>query len=526
MNRRLIPLLFVLILLLITQARSSIGNSGPYSFPDLGNMLFFFASPTSGPQDLTLGYALITPKVTLPSTSPAPAGFEILRYRADGVWVSWASMPLSAAVSSGRTYAEVNGPVTTGAAFVNPTKAPITISYYFTNNATGSDFGAGTLTLDAGTQMAAFFNAAPFNISTTFRGTFTFSASDGVGAGSIRGYTNERNEFLWSAQTIIPLNQPSTAPLVMAQFADGGGWKTSVELVNAADQPISGSVRFYSEGSGTTAATPLSIVANGQTASAFPFSIAPHASANFDTSGLGSTVQVGSVVVTPDVGTKSPAGQVVFALVNNGATVTQAGVAAQPASTAARVYVQGFYPTGSYIGSPESGESGVAITNTATTATTVTAELFDSNGVTTGLRTTFSLPPLGHMARLLHELFPGVTGLSSAPMPPTFHGVVRFTSTSAPLEVTGLLTFYNERDDFLITASPATDENAAASTATLLMFPDIALLGGTPVPSGTPLNGFSMELVLFSGGLGQAGSGGLSFYTQAGLPLNVFNTGP
>jgi hypothetical protein len=65
----------------------------------------------------------------------------------------------------------------------------------------------------------------------------------------------------------------------------------------------------------------------------------------------------------------------------------------------------------------------------------------------------------------------------------------------------------NERGDYLITTTPATNEAAAASAAEQ-MFP--RLVNG---------DGWSPQFILFSGGAGQAAKGALRFFTTAGAPL-------
>jgi hypothetical protein len=505
-----------LALFTLAVASMAIVNAIPYSFPDRGSVSTYSTVGQAG--NLTVGYGLVQPA----SGTTTPAGFSVIYFRQDGVLVCPSAVPAVPAVASGRTYAEFNGTVHTGIAIANPTNTTVTVSFYFTNSATGSDFGQGSFTLAAGNQIAAFVNEAPFNATTNFTGSFTFNATAPVGITALRGFTNERNEFLVTAQPVASITQPSTAPLVMAQFADGGGWTTSVELLNTTDVIMNGRVQFYNEGSSSQAGQPVNISVNGLTASSFAYSLPPHASVHFDTAGLSSTTQIGSVIVTPESGSSSPAGQVLFSFVNNGIHVTEAPVAAEPVSTAFRMFVQTGSSNGAALGQPNSFESGLAISNPSSTATTVNLQLFDPNGASVGSTVSLSLPAFGHVAKFLHELFPSVSALISTT---GFTGVLRVTSTSGPIAVTDLLTYYNERDDFLITAVPPSDETAAPSTANLI-FPQVAVGGGGTVPAGTPLNGYYMQFVLFSGIAGQTGNGNITFFTQSDQPFDLFNTGP
>jgi hypothetical protein len=500
---------------ILAVAAMAIVNAVPYSFPDRGSTSTYALVGQGG--NLTVGYGLVQPA----SGTTTPAAFDVIYFRENGALVCPSAVPGVPAVTSGRTYAEFNGTVRTGIAIANPSNTTVNISFYFTNSATGSDFGQGSFALGAGNQIAAFVNETPFSATANFTGSFTFNATAPVGVTALRGFTNERNEFLVTAQPVASITQTSTAPLVMPQFADGGGWTTSVELLNTTDVIMNGRVQFYNEGSASQAGQPITLSVNGLTASSFAYSLPPHASTHFDTAGLASTTQIGTVIVTPEGGFNSPAGQVLFSLVNNGVHVTEAPVAAQPVSNAFRMFVQ----TGSSNGvltQPNSFDSGLAISNPSSTATTVTLQLFDSSGVSTGSPVSLTLQPFAHASKFLEELFPTVSALKANS---GFTGVLRVTSASSSIAVVDLLTYYNERGDFLITAIQPSDETATASTATSV-FPQVVVGGGGSVPVGTPLGGYYMQFVMFSGIAGQTGNGNATFFTQSGQPFNLFNTGP
>jgi hypothetical protein len=176
---------------------------------------------------------------------------------------------------------------------------------------------------------------------------------------------------------------------------------------------MNGRVQFYNEGTASQAGQPITLSVNGLTASSFAYSLPPHASVHFDTAGLSSTTQIGSVIVTPESGSNSPVGQVLFSLVNNGIHVTEAPVAAQPVSSTFRLFVQTGSSNGAALTQPNSFESGLAISNPSSTATTVTLQLFDSSGASTGSPVSLNLQPFAHVAKFLHELFPSVAALIS-----------------------------------------------------------------------------------------------------------------
>jgi hypothetical protein len=135
--------------------------------------------------------------------------------------------------------------------------------------------------------------------------------------------------------------------------------------------------------------------------------------------------------------------------------------------------------------------SGVAMANASSAATTVTLSLTDLSGKSLGTATPINLPANGQVARFIDELFPNV----SLPI----KGVLRVSSSAAgaSLAVAELRGRYNERDDFLMSTTPPTDENAKAPT-TALVFPHIVNGGG-----------FTTQFILFSGVAAQSGSGDL-----------------
>jgi hypothetical protein len=156
---------------------------------------------------------------------------------------------------------------------------------------------------------------------------------------------------------------------------------------------------------------------------------------------------------------------------------------------------------GSY---PGQLQTGLAIANSSSTdEATVTLELTDLAGNSTGMTSTLTIPPLGHTAAFMKQL----PGFEAIPYP--FHGVVRVSTTSpSGIAIIGLRGEYNERNDFLITTSMPVDEATPLSSADAL-FPHFAEGGG-----------YTTEFILFSGSNSQASSGSLQFFTQAGTALN------
>jgi hypothetical protein len=183
-------------------------------------------------------------------------------------------------------------------------------------------------------------------------------------------------------------------------------------------------------------------------------------------------------------------------------TVSEAGVPASSAGAAFRVYVE----ASGISGQPGSIRSGLALTNTSETATVVFLELIALDGTATGLSDSITIPASGQVAQFIDEVFPSLT------IP--FSGILRITSTATDIALVGLRLTTNERNDFLITTTPPSDESSATSS-TDLFFPHF-------VDSG----GWTTQFILFSGSAGQISGGTLRFTAQngEGLDLSVSST--
>ena len=462
-------------------------SSVSYSTPDRGGTI---VETVGGTDRIVVGYGRVQP-----SSSTTPSGVAIFGFSQNGVLVTEAGVPGMTPIISGRTYAEVNGPVNTGIAFQNPNSSPVTITFNFTDQS-GNDFGQNSLVLDGNTQTAKFLNEAPFS-ATPFVGSFTFNATAPVGVIALRTLVNERGEFLVFTQTVTPLPALSSSTVIMGHFADGGGWRTQLLLVNTSDVAITGTVQFFNEGTPTLAAVPITLNVNGTVAASFPYSIRGRTAVNLATFGATTAATaVGSIRINPDPGSTAPSASTVFSYSKNGVTVSGASVQTQPAGTAFRTYVEVTSNT------PGAGviQSGIALTNNSSTSATVNFELNSLNGFSTGLTASVLIPPSGHTSKFVHELFPTVS------LP--FRGVLRMSSSNS-IVVVSLRTRYNERGDFLITTTPATNE-ASASSSGELMFPHIVDRGG-----------YTTQFILFSGLAGQSTAGTLRFFGQNGQPLNL-----
>lgn len=443
-------------------------SSVPFSVTDRGTTS---VTTLGGGNSLQVGHARVSD-----ASGAAPSGLAILGYRQSGVLISEAGVPASPLLTRGRVYAGATADVRSGLAIANPNSDAASVYFFFTDSS-GREAASGTTTIPANGQIAAFLNEAPFNGPSTFTGTFTFSSLKPVSVVALRGLVNERSEFLITTLPVVDLeSSPSTAPAVFPHFADGGGWRSEITLLNPTDSAISGTLRFAD--------------APGQTTSTSNYSIAARSAVQFATSGSGDAIQSGTVWIVPSANNAAPAGSLVFSYRKANIRVTEAGVAASPAGPAFRIYVE----------SSGTVQSGVAITNTSPRSATVRLELINLSGASVA-GTTLTLAANAQLARFLNQI-PGFETLS---LP--FQGLLRITSSS-PVAAVGLRGRYNERADFLLTTTPPVSESASAPAE--LFFPHFVDAGG-----------YTTQFILFSSGAGRSIGGNVRFFSQSGQPLDL-----
>ena len=455
----------------------------------------FAVSTTGAPNSTIVGYA----SAESSDGGSAPSGVSIFTYRRNNVLVTEAGVPSSPLIQSGRIYAEVAGPARTGLALVNPGAEPAQVSFFFTDE-NGRDFGFGGVNIPARGLIGRFLNESPFN-SGPVRGSFTFTSSVPLSVVALRGFTNERGEFLITTLPVSPL-AASAMPIVFPQIADGGGWTTRIVLVNPTDTVMTGIVRFWQQGTTSSSAPPLEVALNGVTGSSFEYRIAPRSSWLGTTAGLSAGARVGSAQVSPASGSGVPSGATVFSFRRNGIVVTESGAPATSAGSAFQLYAES---SGNFTAqAPGSLQTGIAIANLQDTPATLTLELTTLTGSSVTVTRDMTLPGKGQRAMFLSEL-PGFSGL-----PPDFHGFLRVSSSASnAIAVVGLRGRYNERRDFLLATTPAINEGTVSFDSRML-FPYIAEGGG-----------YTTQFILSDPPSALGSSGWLRFYSQNGVPLNL-----
>jgi hypothetical protein len=450
------------------------GSAVAYAVPVRGG--FSATSQGAGPT-IAVGYA----RIQQASGGSFPSGLAIFGFRQNNVLVSEAAVPASGLISTGRVYAEVGGSVNTGIAIANPNPTTATVTFYFTD-LNGQSSTPATMTIAGNSQIARFLDQPPFLGSVPLSGSFSFSSTQPLSVIALRGFTNERGEFLITTLPVADLSVAADSESILfPHYADGGGWTTQILLVNTTEAAMSGSVQF----AGLTSQN---------------YSIPARSAVRVATPGTAAGTLAGSARVTPAAGTNAPAGVSVFSFKNAGVTVTEAGVPALRSGTAFRLYAESSGTSGQ-IGSIQTG---IAIANPSGNSISVTFELTTITGVTTGLTSTMVIPGNGQAAMFLDQI-PGFAGV-----PNPFQGVLRVSTTSpSGIAVVGLRGRYNERRDFLITTTQPANESAIVSTNEQF-FPHFADGGG-----------YTTQFILFSGSTNQPTSGQIRFFNQSGQPLSV-----
>jgi len=428
----------------------------------------------------TSGYARVSS-----ASGPAPAGLAIFGYRQNGIVISEASVPAAGLMTRARLSAEINGAARTGLAIANPNADPAAVSFFFTD-ANGQTASSGSATVPANGQIAAFLDEAPFGGPSGFSGSFTITSSRAVSVVALRGFLNERSEFLVTTTPVTDLDSRVAPGTFFPHFADGAGWTTQISLVNPTDNAITGTLRFIDP-----RGQPAALTLNGPAVVGdVNYAIAPRSAAQFVSAGASNTAGAGSIRIVPSQNNAAPVGSLVFSYRAGGIRVTEAGLSASSPAFAFRLYAEG----------SQSTQSGIAITNPSSTSTTVGLELINPGGATVASGSV-AIGPNAQVGSFLNQ----IAGFEGVQLP--FQGLLRVTSPT-PVAVAGLRGRYNERGDFIITTTPPVSEQLQLSAGDVYFghFAD----GG----------GFTTQFVVFSGG-GFPAAGNLRFVSQAGQALDL-----
>jgi hypothetical protein len=461
------------------------GTSGTRAFSLAAGGGDSFQSSGSASAPFVSGFARILPN----SNSVAPAGVAIYGLRQSGTLISETGVPASPLVTEGLTYAEVNGAVNTGLAIANRNSDNVTINFAITDQNDVTHAFSGSFVIAGNSQMANFVTDWPFN-SPAITGILTFSASEPVSVVALRGYTNERNEFLVSTLPVLDqLTPTTTAPGYVPQFAVGGGWRTELVLMNPVDVPISGTVTF-TDSSGNAVSLPVGTLSPQSSVS---YTVPNSRTIKFVFPNTSPTLQRGVMKITPISGAQTPIILGVFSYSPANVRVAEASIIGVQ-GTQLRIYAET-----SNVGSVGSIQTGLAVANISGVPANVTVEAVQLNGTSTGMTSTFTIPATGELTKFADDIFPSLS---------SFRGILRVSSNTT-VAVLGVRGRINERKEFLVATLPIVQETTQGSSAEQ-DFPDIADAGG-----------YTTQFVLIEAVTGQTSIGTVGFRTTGGQLLDL-----
>jgi hypothetical protein len=450
------------------------------------------------------GYATVTM-----NSGAVPYGTAVFSFKQGGVTVSETGVPASPPTVSSRVFIDYRAGVyavparsdagvvdiNTGIAVVNRGTSTANVTYTL-RDGSGSNLSTGHGTIAAGMHFSCFIGqlkdvASDFNFPANFPTAIQFGALDIVSDQplsvlAIRGTMNQRQQFIITTTPVADLTRsPGSSPLYFAQLADGGGYTTSLILMNTSSANETGTLQIMDNNGNPLAVNP----AGGASGSSFNYSISPNGIVHFQTDGSPTNWKVGWVQLIPDSGTSTPIGSGVFGYNPVNVLVTESGVPSASGTTHARIYVD---LSGNH-------NTGLAIANISGAAANITINVYQTDGVTAAGTSNgpLTLAAHGHDAEFAGQF---ITGL-----PDGFTGVLDVSSTT-PFAALTVRSLMNENNDYLITTFPVADVNQPAPSP--IVFPQIADGGG-----------YMTQFILL--GMGGASSTTVSYFDNNGLPLAV-----
>ncbi len=453
------------------------------------------------------GYATASIK-----SGDTPYGVAVFSSSQNGVTVSETAVPASPPTTSARIFIEYRSGVpavpgrvsagtidiNTGIAVVSDNNSPTANVTYTLRDIQGAIITSGSGTIQPGHHFAKFINqfnetATGFELPADFPTAIQFAtleirSDQPLAVVALRMTANQRNEVLYTTTPVADLTQaPNSDPVYFAQFADGGGYTSSLILLNTSDAAETGVLQILDD-----YGAPLVVnQVGGSSGSTFNYSIPAGGVFLLRTDGSPEVANVGWVTLTPDYGTSSPVGAGVFGYNPDNFLIMESGIPSAVLTTHARIYVDlsGRHNTGLAVANPTLMNSSLTITAFQSDGKT---EIGTSGGP-------LELASMGHAARFADQLVDA--------LPAGFKGVLDIASPT-PFAALTMRSLYNERGDFLAATFPIADMARPAPSP--IIFPQIADGGG-----------YRTQFV-FIGANGES-SAALSIRDEEGMPLAIGN---
>jgi hypothetical protein len=412
---------------------------------------------------LNTGYATATL-----SAGTAPFATAVYSFSQNGTVVSEAGIPASPPTLSSRIFIDYRTgvhsgsgtlDVRTGLAIANPNAASAALTFTL-RDVSGQTMATGHGTLPPRAHRARFIDELsiiapdfilPANFSTkTLFGSLEITSTQSISVVALRLTINQRGDTILTSTPVADLSRAQTsAPVYFSQLANGGGFTTSVVLLNTSTTTETGTIALFSD----TSAPLVVQTTSGVSGSTFPYSIPASGSLVLQTNGSPSSTQVGWIRVTPNPGSNAPVGAGLFSYSPAGILITESGVPSALPTTKARLYVD----------KTNGHDTGIALINPGNTNATVTMSAFQTDGVTSVGSSQFDVAGGGYRAAFAGQLVPGLPG--------GFKGVAEISATS-PFVALTLRALINNRNDTLLTTFPVADAYQAAPAP--IIFPQIA----------------------------------------------------
>jgi O-glycosyl hydrolase len=454
--------------------------------------------------DLKVGYAKL-----VVNSGGMPYGTAVFSFKQNGVTVTQAGVPASPPTALARVFIDYRSDVlalpgqsnsgildiNTGIAVANTSTATANVTYTLRDIA-GTILAVGNGTIAAGAHFAKFIDqltdvAPNFSLPSSFQNTTQFGSLEIAGDQplsilALRGTNNQRNDFLITTTPVADLMQPlGNSSSYLPQFVDGGGYTTSLVLLNTSGVVETGTLEILDDNG-----APLIVqLAGGTARSSFRYSIQPNGAFRLQTDGSPTNINRGWVRLIPDTGNSTPIGSGIFAYNPVDMLLSESGIPAAVSTNHARIFadISGYHNTG------------LAIANIAGANASIAISAFQMDGITPVGTSQGPLPlsAYGHDAKFADQFISG--------LPTGFTGVLDISSTT-PFAALTIRSLLNERHDFLMTTFPIADTNATAPSP--IVFPQVADGGGY------------VTQFIFISPTG-ASSATLDFWDETGAPLAI-----
>jgi hypothetical protein len=437
-----------------------------------------------------------------------PFATATVSYSEGGVRVSSTAVKASKPVTTGRIPIRQGGSARTGLSITNPNSLSATINFYYTD-ASGQDFARGSFTIGPDQQILRFADEAPFApVATPFGGrpdlqtarTLTFTATQPVVVAALWSQFNERGHFLMGAVPIVELPSSGSGDLYLSPIQHGSGWTSEILLLNATDNPLSGTIFFFSEGSTTTASAPMTVRVRGNTVTSFRYVVPPRSLERLQVEAPTTAALSGFATISPDAGVAPHVSVLAAVRSASGLLLHETVFEAAHPSRSNALHAESIGVSGEIPGTFE--DTTLLMTNTsATTNLLVEARLWQ--GRTPVIRQRLNrvpIPPGTQIRITLKDLLQGQESV--------YAGLLRITIESPNLVVTAFRTSKNERGDLLSFAVPIFDDALPQSAS------------GTVVPLFVNGGGYNTRLIFFAP-LDLAGTGAFRLISSSGATLSL-----